>query len=157
MIGRPSEYQVAFDSSNIPATSSAWTLTSPNATVWTPSISTVGIVSLTDSGVAGDSVVFVGLDGNKWTTTISNGGIITVTSGGALSLSDTIATLTDSGGTIWTFYVDDTNQVNVTTASALPGLLRYPSFIFSYTPSAGTDLCLLHATRLNVTIRRRSS
>lgn len=90
---RPNEYRVAFDSSNIPATSSAWTLTSPNATVWTPSISTAGIVSVTDSGTAGDSVVFVGLDGNKWTPTISNGGIVTATSGGALSSSDTIATL----------------------------------------------------------------
>lgn len=157
MLARSQEYRIAFDSSNIPSTSSAWTLTSPNATVWTPSITTAGIVSLTSGGVAGETAVLVGVDGTKWTPTISNGGIITLTSGGTLSASDTIATLTDSGDTIWSLYVDDAGQANVTTASALPGLLRYPSFLFSYTPSAGTDVCVIQAIRVNVTIRRRSA
>jgi hypothetical protein len=121
-------------------------------------VSTGGVVTLT-SGVASvaTSVIFIGLDGNKWTPTIANTGVITVTSGGTLSASDTMATLTDSNGVMWAFYVDDTNQVQLTTASVLPSLLRYPALIFTYTPSVGTDRCFLHSARPSLTPRRRSS
>jgi hypothetical protein len=150
------EYLTYFDSSDIPAVSSSWTLTSPDATVWGPAITTAGIVTFTSGATAGISVVFLGLDGNMWVPSIANTGIVTVTSGGALSASDTIATLTDSAGIAWVFYVDDLHIIQVTTASVLPTLLRYPALIFTYTPATGSDVCLVHSIRPNLTTRRRS-
>ena len=154
----PSEYITYFDSSDIPGVLATWTLTSPDATVWGPSVTTAGIVTFTSGAtLVTTAVVFIGLDGNKWTPTIANTGIVTVTSGGALSASDTIATLTDSNGVSWVFYVDDLNVAQLTTASVLPSLLRYPALIFTYTPAASTDVCLLHSARPSITPRRRSA
>lgn len=154
----PAEYVTYLDSSDIPAVSAAWTLTSPDATVWGPAITTGGMVTFT-SGASplATPVVFIGLDGNKWTPTMANTGIITVTSGSALSASDTIATLTDTNNVTWVFYVDDLNLVHLTTAAVLPSLLRYPALIVSYTPVTGTDTWLLHSARPSLTPRRRSS
>lgn len=154
---RPQEYIVLFDSSDIPGTSTSWTLTSPDASQWAPSITTAGIVTFATGGTAGDSVVFIGLDGTKWTPAITNAGIITATQGGTLSSSDILATIVDSANVTWAFYVDDNGQVRVTTATVLPTLLRYPAFVWSYTPAANTDLCLLHSARVNLKSRRRSA
>lgn len=154
---RPTEYYVSLDNSDIPAASSAWSLTSPDATVWAGSITTAGIVSIASGGTAGDSVVFIGLDGTKWTPTISNGGIITATQGAVLGSSDTVATLVDSNSVAWVFYVDDDGVVKVTTAAILPSLLRYPAFVFSFTPAATTDRCILHSARVDMKSRRRSA
>lgn len=153
----PREYLTSFDSSDIPTVSSAWTLTSPNATVWGPSISTSGVITMTSGATAGTSAVFIGLDGNKWTPTIANTGVITLTSGGALSASDNIATIVDADGVAWVLYVDDLQVTQVTTASVLPSLLRYPALIVTYTPSAGTDMCLLHSLRVDLTQRFRQA
>ena len=154
----PGEYIAYFDSSDIPTSLASWTLTSPDLTVWGAAISPAGIVTFTGGAVAvPTAVVFIGLDGNKWTPSIANTGVVTVTSGGALSASDTIAVITDSGGVTWVFYVDDNNIVQITTAAVLPSLLRYPALIFTYTPSAGTDVCLLHSARPSLTPRRRSA
>lgn len=154
----PGEYITYFDSSDIPSTLAAWTLTSPNATVYGPTVTTLGNVSFVPGAVSvATPVVFIGLDGNKWTPTIANTGEVSATSGSALSASDTIAALTDSNGVAWVFYVDDTNIVQVTTAAVLPSLLRYPALIFTYTPESGSDRCLLHSARQSLTPRRRSA
>lgn len=153
----PAEYVTQFDSSDIPTPSTAWALTSPDATVWGPSVSTSGIVSMASGGTVGDSVVFVGLDGTAWVPSISNGGIITATQSGILSSAVIAASLTDSAGVTWTFYVDDTQQVRVTTATILPALFRYPAFVLSYTPTSNTDVCLIHSIRLNLNARRRAA
>lgn len=154
----PAEYITYLDSSDIPAISAAWTLTSPDATVWGPAITTFGIVTFTSgASPVATPVVFVGLDGNKWTPSIANTGVVTVTSGGALSASETIATLTDTNGVNWVFYVDDVSIVQVTTAAVLPALLRYPALIVTYTPMTGNDVWLLHSARPSLTPRRRSS
>ena len=152
----PAEYITYFDSSDIPAVSTAWTLTSPDATIWGPAITTAGVVSFVSGVAAGGSAVFIGLDGNKWTPTIANTGIVTVTSGSALSASDNVAQITDSNGVNWVFYVDDLSVVQVTTAAVIPSLLRYPALIVTYTPAAGTNVWNLHSARVNVTPRRRS-
>jgi hypothetical protein len=154
---RPAEYITRFDSDDIPAPSSAWTMTAPNATVYSETITNAGIVSITSGGVAGDSAVFIGLDGLKWSPTISNGGVVTLTQSTALSSSDLVATLVDSDSVTWIFYVGDDGQARVTTASILPTPLRYPAFQFSYTPSLASDICLLHSTRLNLNERRRAA
>lgn len=112
---------------------------------------------MTDGVVAGDSVVVLGIDGTKWTPSISNGGVVTVTSGSTIGSSDTIATIVDANAVAWFLYVDDSNQVQATTASVLPGLLRYPALVFTYTPAASTDVLYLHSARLNVTIKRKTS
>lgn len=154
----PAEYVTYFDSSNVPAVTDAWTLTSPDTTVWGPAITTAGIVSFTSGAIAlAVSVVFAGLDGNRWTPTIADTGIVTVTSGSVLSSAETLGTLTDSDGVIWTVYVDDTNQVKLTTSSLLPTEMRYPALVFSYTPASNTDRLLLHSSRVNLTIRRLSA
>lgn len=153
----PAEYITYFDSSDIPAVSTTWTLTSPDATIWGPAITTAGIVTFVSGAVAGGSAIFIGLDGNKWTPTIANTGIVTITSGGALSASDNVATLTDSNGVNWVFYVDDNAIVQVTTAAVLPALLRYPALIVTYTPTTGNDVWHLHSARVSITPRRRSA
>lgn len=153
----PSEWLTYFDSGNIPDTSYAWTLQSPDLTIWGPTISTAGIVSVASGATAGASVTFVGLDGHKWTPAISNGGIITATQGAILSASDAIATLVDSADITWVFFVDDDSEVQVTTAEVLPSLLRYPAFVFAYTPTTGTDRCLVHSIRPSIASVRHSS
>jgi hypothetical protein len=153
----PAEYVTYFDSSDIPAVLTTWTLTSPDATIWGPAITTAGIVTFVSGASAGGSAVFIGLDGNKWTPSIANTGIVTVTSGGAMSASDNVAELTDSNSVNWVFYVDDNSVVQVTTAAVLPTLLRYPALIVTYTPTASTDVWNLHSARVNITPRRKSS
>ena len=153
----PAEYICSFDSGGIPSMSTSWALTAPNASIWGPSITTGGIISFTDGASVGDSVTVLGIDGTKWDPTISNTGVVTLTSGSAIGASDTIASIVDSSSISWSLYVDDSNQVQVTTASVLPGLLRYPALVFTYTPAASTDVFYLHSARLNVTIKRKSS
>lgn len=153
----PAEYITQFDSNNLPIPSTAWTLTSPNASVWGPSITTAGVLSLTTGATTGDTVSFIGLDGTVWTPSIANTGVITVTQGSTISSSDSIATVVDSNGVTWVLYVDDSGQVQVTTATIFPTLLRYPAFVFSYTPASGTDVCLIHSIRLGLNNRRRSA
>lgn len=154
----PAEYITHFDSGNIPSVSSDWTLTAPNASVWDPSITTSGVISFTDGATVGaDTVTVLGIDGTKWDPTISNGGVITLTTGSTIGSSDVIASIVDSNSISWFLYVDDSNQVQVTTAAVLPGLLRYPALVFTYAPAASTDVMYLHSTRLNVTIKRKTS
>lgn len=153
----PAEYITQFDSNNIPTPSTNWTLTSPNASIWGPSITTAGILTMTTGATVGDTVSFIGLDGTVWTPSIDNTGVITVTQGGTISSTDNVATVVDSNNVTWVLYVDDSGQVQVTTAAILPTLLRYPAFTFSYTPASGTDVCLIHSIRLGLNTRRRSA
>lgn len=153
----PAEYITQFDGGTIPTPSTSWALTSPNASVWAPSITTGGILSLATGGTAGDTVSFIGLDGTVWTPSIDNAGLITVTQGAVISSSDYVATVVDSASVTWVLYVDDNQQVRITTAAILPTLLRYPAFTFSYTPASGTDLCLIHSIRLGLNTRRRAA
>lgn len=158
MADRPSEYIRFVDGSSNPSLTASWTLTSPDANVWAPTISTGGVITFTDGAAAvAGSIVFIGLDGLAWSPTISNGGIVTVTSGSALSSSDTAATLTDSSSISWTLYVDNDELVNVTTSFLLPALFRYPSVLVSWTPTADTDRCVIHSVRAMMTMRRRTS
>jgi hypothetical protein len=151
------EYVTAIDGSAIPPASTAWTLTSPNADVWAPAITTAGIVSETDGAVAGASAVFVGLDGTKWVPAISNGGIVSMTSSGMVSVGDLMAALVDAAGVTWVFYVDDDNLVQVTTAALLTALMRYPSLIVTFQSTAPTDTFQLYSARLHLTEKLRNA
>ena len=157
MADRPSEYIRFIDAGNDPSLTMAWTLTSPNATVWGPSVSTDGIVTMTDGAVAGTVPIFIGLDGNAWNPTISNGGLITATTGSAMASTDQAASILDSNGLAWTFYVDTDNIVNLTTNAVLPALFRYPSVVLNWTPTASTDQLVISSLRAQMTIRRRTS
>src|SRR5690349_1747901 len=132
-------------------------MTSPDLTVWGASITTSGVISFTSGAAAGDTAVIGSLSGLAWTPAISNGGVVSATSGSALSASDTAASIADSAGTVWTLYVNDNNEICVTSSSVAPGLVRYPALRVSYTPASATDVFLVHSARLNLTIRRQSS
>lgn len=59
-----------------------WNLQSPDTKVWTPTISTAGIVSFSDGfGTATDVPVAPDPTGVNWTPSVSNAGLITLTSG----------------------------------------------------------------------------
>ena len=157
MADRPSEYLSFIDGGNAPSLLTSWTLTSPNSTVWGPTISTGGIVTFTDGATAATAPVFIGLDGLAWNVAIDNFGLLLVTSGADLASTDNAASLIDSAGTTWTFYVDSSGLVNITTSFVLPALFRYPSTVVSWTPTASTDQFVLYSVRVPMTIRRHSS
>ena len=157
MADRPSEYIRFIDAGNDPSLTMAWTLTSPNVTVWSPSVSTAGVVTMTDGAVAGTVPIFIGLDGNAWNPTIDNSGIITATTGSPMASTDQAASILDSNGLAWTFYVDTDNIVNLTTNAVLPALFRYPSVVLNWTPTASTDQLVISSLRAQMTIRRRTS
>ena len=157
MADRPSEYIRFIDAGNDPSLTMAWTLTSPNVTVWSPSVSTAGVVTMTDGAVAGTVPIFIGLDGNAWNPTIDNSGIITATTGSPMASTDQAASILDSSGLAWTFYVDTDNIVNLTTNAVLPALFRYPSVVLNWTPTASTDQLVISSLRAQMTIRRRTS
>lgn len=155
--GMASEYIAAIDSGALPVASSIWTLTSPDMTVWGPSITTDGVMSLTSGATAGDSAVFVGIDGTKWVPTISNGGIITLTPTGTLSASDLMASLVDAALVTWFVMVDDDMLAHLTTDTLLPSLLRYPSLIVTFQPNVGTDIFRLYSARMHLTEKLRNA
>lgn len=87
------------------ADTTAWTLQSPNLTIWTPSISTLGVVTFTSgAGSAGPALVLVGDDGSLWTPTISNAGIVTINSG-AVFTNQVRPIFLDSSGVTWYWFV----------------------------------------------------
>lgn len=157
MASRPSEYIRFIDGGNAPVLTTSWTLTSPNATVWAPTISTGGIVTFTDGAVAATTPVFIGMDGLAWSPTIDNDGIVTATSGSALSSTDTAASIMDADSVVWTFYVDADGLVNITTSAVIPTLFRYPSTVMSWTPTANTDQLIVYSVRVAMTVRRKTS
>ena len=157
MAERPSEYIRFIDSGNDPSLITAWTLTSPNATVWGPSVSTDGIVTMTDGAVAGTVPIFIGLDGNAWNPTMSNGGIMTAATGSPMTSTDQAASILDANGLTWIFYVDTDNLVNLTTNAVIPASFRYPSVVVNWTPTASTDQLVISSLRAHMTIRRRTS
>ncbi len=157
MADTPSEYIRFIDGGNYPSVITSWTLTSPNAAVWAPTISTGGVVTMTDGAAALSSPIFIGLDGLVWTPTIDNSGIITATSGAALSSTDVAAAITDNDGVTWTFYVGTDGMVNVTTSLVLPALFRFPSVLVSWTPTSPTDSLRIYSVRAAMTVRKRTS
>lgn len=77
-----------------------WNLESPDAKVWTPVISTSGVVSFSDSfGTATDVPVAPDPTGVNWTPSISNAGIVTMTSGA--DAAEDQASLIDSDSIQW--------------------------------------------------------
>ena len=154
---RIGEYVRMIDGGSLPSVSTNWTLTSPNLTVWSPSITTAGVVSFTDGAVAGDSVILVGLDGLAWTPTIDNSGIVSVASGTELTSAQTAASLVDSGSVQWYFYVDLDGLVTISTVFAYPSLFRYPSVTVRWTPASASDTFILYSLRASITVRRKTS
>ena len=114
-------------------------------------------MTFTDGATAATAPVFIGLDGLAWNVAIDNFGVLLVTSGADLASTDNAASLIDSAGTTWTFYVDSSGLVNITTSFVLPALFRYPSTVVSWTPTASTDQFVLYSVRVPMTIRRHSS
>jgi len=154
---RIGEYIRMIDGGGLPTVSTNWTLTSPNLTVWEPSISTGGVVTFTDGAVAADSAVLVGLDGLAWTPTIDNNGIISVTSGTELTSAQIAASLVDADSVQWYFYVDLSGLVTISTTFAYPSLFRYPSVVVRWTPDSATDTFILYSLRASMTVRRKTS
>jgi len=95
--------------------STLWTLQSPDLTIWTPSISTLGVVTWTSgAGSAGVSVILVGDDGSFWTPAISNAGVVTRTSDAVFS-GQTRAVFRDSDGITWYWFVTAAGASGVST------------------------------------------
>ena len=83
---------------------------SPDTTNWTCSITPLGVLTVTSGGgvITATPPVFQGCPIEViWNPTISNGGIISYTSGVAAGQFQ--AGLTDSQGSLWLFYVDGNN------------------------------------------------
>ena len=77
-----------------------WNLQSPNTNVWTPSISTSGVLSFSDGiGTATEIPVLPEADDGTWEPSISNAGLVTLTSG--TDADAKVASLIDSNSIQW--------------------------------------------------------
>ena len=150
----PIEYFADIDGQVLPGRTAAWTVASPDATVWGPTISTTGVITMTSGASAGTTAVVIGLSGLKWTIAISNGGILTLTESTALTASDLAASITDSNSVTWTLYVDDDDIVNVTTSDLLKRSFKYWGVSVYYTPASSTDIFAVQSVKCQVNVRR---
>lgn len=148
------EYLWYSDASSTPAFTTNWTLTSPDATIWGPTVTTDGIMSFESDAAPASSIIFIGLDGLAWTPSIDNSGIVTVTSGSALTSAQTGASLLDGNGITWYLYVDTFGQIVLGTHFVLSALLRFPSVTVRWTPTSGTDTFSVYSVRAAITVRR---
>jgi len=91
----------------------AWSLQSPDATVWVPSITIDGIVSFTSGGgvITASPPVFRGQGTTVWTPAISNAGLLTISSGP--DLNQRWAWKIDTNLIRWYFEVDASNHILV--------------------------------------------
>ena len=152
---QPIEYFSDTDSQVLPTITTAWTVASPDAAVWGPSITTSGVISMTSGASAGTTAIVIGLSGLKWTISISNGGILTFTESTAMTSSDSAAAIDDSNGVTWTLYVDLDNTVRVTTSNLLKRSFNYWGVSVYYTPASSTDLFSIQAVKCQVNVRRQ--
>ena len=156
MSNKPTEYLCQIDSGRLPTVVTTWTITSPNTSVWSLSIDTSGIITITDGAVAATTPFAMGMDGVNWTFTISNGGIITLTrSGSQLTEAHTVAGLVDSLALTWLYVVSLNDQVLITTENPLENLYYYPAIIIMYDPINDTGVFELHAVKPNTIMHRR--
>lgn len=91
-----------------------WTLQSPDTTVWTPSISTTGIITWTSGGplLTSTPPVFQGYFTNLvWVPSISNTGVVTITQD--LASGQFLAALRDSAFQDWYFSVSTYGLIQV--------------------------------------------
>lgn len=152
---KPTEFICQIDGGVSPTVDTAWTVSSPDTTVWLPSVTTAGILSFASGGVALNTPDVPGVDGSGWDLTISNGGVLTVTQGGFLSSSDSMAAVNDSNSITWSLFVGEDNQVRVTTDSILDNVFYYPAIVITFIPSATTDVFDLYSIKPDMKIRRR--
>lgn len=88
-----------------------WNLQSPDTLVWTPSISTAGIVSLVSSvGTVTETPVAPAPDGNNWTPSIANTGVITLTEGA--DAAESRASLIDVDDVQWWWAVPESDGIS---------------------------------------------
>ena len=87
-----------------------WNLQSPNGDIWTPSITTAGVISFTSSSSGTVSAVplAIGDSGTLYTPSISNTGVITLTSGASYTGVEMLATFLDSDNVSWFWQVSTT-------------------------------------------------
>lgn len=78
--------------------------------VWTPSITTGGVISFTSSSSGTVSAVplALGHSGTLYTPSISNTGVVTLTSGASYGGTELLATFQDSDGVQWFWQVSST-------------------------------------------------
>ena len=86
----------------------SWNLQSPDTKVWTPSISTAGIFSISDGvGTASEVPVLPTGTDNTWEPSVSNAGLITLTSGTDADAQQASLIDVDSVQWYWSVPADD--------------------------------------------------
>jgi len=94
----------------------AWSLQSPDATVWVPTVSTRGMLTWTSGGaiVTPTPPVFQSaVDATVWIPSMSNTGIVTLTSGTSV-IGQRWATLLDANNLQWFGCATATGEINFT-------------------------------------------
>lgn len=91
----------------------AWSLQSPDSTVWVPSITTEGMLSFVSGGgiITATPPVFRGVGGTIWTPFISNAGLVSIVQGN--EMGQRWAWKIDINLVRWYFDVDATGIVTI--------------------------------------------
>jgi len=87
-----------------------WTIASTDGSLWQPSISDQGVVSVTDEPAVGAPAVLPGV-GADWVPAISTGGVVSLSSSTQTGLPQ--AQLVDAMRTLWSFAADANGQPTV--------------------------------------------
>lgn len=128
-------------------------LASPDAVVWEPSITTVGVLSFATNALATVSTV-PGLrspSNIQWDPTIANTGVITITNNASIVDAPDAAIL-DSNGILWYWRV---NASDVVFLSTEPPIGRgFYNISTKVTHSAGSEFAI-YEINPNANIRRR--
>lgn len=102
----------------------SWNLQSPDLRIWTFTISTSGVVTVTDGvGTASSVPVLPDPSDDAWTPSIANTGIITLTDGGSVTAKQ--ASLIDGDSVQWYWSVPESDGISTwNTRSIVGGRLK---------------------------------
>jgi hypothetical protein len=102
---------------------SSWTLQSPDATIWSPTISSQGVLTFTSgAGSLSTAPVLIEDDNTLWSMAIGNTGVLTLTDGVA-DTNQPAAEVIDPNAIAWYGRVSSLNVLRWQTGS-VPGNLR---------------------------------
>ena len=124
-----------------------WNLQSPDTNVWTPTITTAGIVSFASSvGTATTVPVAPAPDGDNWTPSISNAGLITLTEG--VDAAEDQASLIDSDEDQWWWAVPESDGVSTWSTRVVVGARQKLHHISTQVEYSGGDSFIITSIRL---------
>ena len=135
----------------------SWNIQSPNGSLWQPSITTSGVLSVTDIGAGTvDSILVPDPDGTYWTPSITNDGIVSVTSGATPSVSTELPSITNTSGRIW-YWLIPNNLSILSLAQPWGSRTFYFSPRLKYTAPSTTETPFrIYSTRAYVSIGAES-